>query len=250
MLSHLMGASNCADLRRMRQLEEEVAALSNKIERQQRHLRDGFVERDQKIERLTRSLAERISSEHEIAPADDGSAVLKATITELNKRLVHEAGRSERLEQRLQSMHDAEAARRLAERERDVLRAELDIVDRQLAGLVPEGAEGDAPPLQLAGLTVLYVGGRANQIPQLRALVERSGGSFMHHDGGIEHASALLPGLVSRCDLAVWPVDCVSHNAMTAAKRACQQSGKRFAALRASSVTSLLAVLTPSPAAQ
>jgi hypothetical protein len=46
-----MGATNCADLRRMGKLEDEVAAPNSKLERQQRHLRDGFTERDQKIGR-------------------------------------------------------------------------------------------------------------------------------------------------------------------------------------------------------
>jgi predicted phage gp36 major capsid-like protein len=65
MLSHLMGATNCADLHRMSVLEDENAALVARIERQQKQLRDGFVERDEKIQRLTRMLADKIQSETE-----------------------------------------------------------------------------------------------------------------------------------------------------------------------------------------
>src|SRR5215468_11191001 len=62
MLSHMVGAANRADIRRLRQLEEENAALSAKLEAQQRQLRDGFIARDEKIrllnEALSRALAE------------------------------------------------------------------------------------------------------------------------------------------------------------------------------------------------
>src|SRR5665213_3402908 len=60
MLSHLVGAANRADIRRLRQLEEDKAALEAKIQRQQLQLRDGFSERDRKIEELSTALAQRI----------------------------------------------------------------------------------------------------------------------------------------------------------------------------------------------
>ncbi len=95
-------------------------------------------------------------------------------------------------------------------------------------------------PSVLNGLTLLYVGGRAHLIPQLKNLVEQSNGEFLHHDGGLEHSPALLPGLISRADLAVFPVDCVSHEAVAALKRTCRQLDKRYVPLRTSSLTSLL----------
>ena len=120
MLSHLMGATNCADLQRMRQLEDENAALVAKLERQQAQLRDGFVERDKKIERLTNALAQKIQGESDRSlHADDGEAItLKATIADLNRRLARETGRRERLEQRQKDFEDAENGRRRAEAER------------------------------------------------------------------------------------------------------------------------------------
>ena len=246
MLSHLMGATNCADLQRMRQLEDENAALVGKLERQQKQLRDGFVERDEKLFRLTHALAEKIQSESDHAPGDDaGEATLfKATIADLNRRLARETSRLERLEQRQKAFEDTENARRRVEEERDALRAELEIIESQIGSALPGIAANPAAVLDLAGATILYVGGRANQVPQLRALVERSGGQLIHHDGGIEHAAALLPGLVGRSDVTVFPVDCVSHNAMTSAKRACQQSSKPYVALRTSSLACLLSSLT------
>ena len=104
-------------------------------------------------------------------------------------------------------------------------------------------AADPAGALDLGGLTVLYVGGRANQTPQLRNLVERTNGRFLHHDGGLEHSAALLPGLVSRADLAVFPVDCVSHDAVASLKRICRQMGKRYMPLRTASLACLLSGL-------
>src|SRR5262247_1577862 len=59
MLSHLVGAANRADIRRLRQLEDDNAALAATVARQQRQLRDGFTARDQTIRRLTEALARR-----------------------------------------------------------------------------------------------------------------------------------------------------------------------------------------------
>jgi hypothetical protein len=97
--------------------------------------------------------------------------------------------------------------------------------------------------LDLAGLQVLYVGGRANQVPQLKDLVERMGGSFAHHDGGVEHSTTLLPGLIARADVVLFPVDCISHLAMGTIKRHCRQAGKPYMPLRTASLASCLSGL-------
>jgi hypothetical protein len=245
MLSHIMGATNCADLQRMRQLEDENAALLGKLERQQKQLHDGFVERDTKIHSLTNALAEKIQNEAGHFPGDDTGGVntLKTTIADLNRRLSHETGRRERLEQRQKSFEDVEKRRRHAEDERDALRDEIAFIENQIASALPGIPASPIAKLNLAGATVLYVGGRSSHIPQLRALVEHGGGQFIHHDGGIEHAAALLSGLVGRSDITVFPVDCVSHNAMTSAKRARQQLSKPYVALRTSSLACLLSAL-------
>src|SRR5215471_4451072 len=79
--------------------------------------------------------------------------------------------------------------------------------------------------------------------PQLRVLAERSGASFLHHDGGIEERSGLLEAQLSRADVVLFPVDCVSHNAMATVKRVSRYAGKPYFALRSSGLTSLAAGL-------
>jgi hypothetical protein len=96
---------------------------------------------------------------------------------------------------------------------------------------------------ELNGLVVLYVGGRPNQTASMRAATERLGATFLHHDGGVENHPTLLPGLTSRSDVVLFPVDCISHDAANAVKALCRQAGKRYILLRSASVTSLLAAL-------
>jgi Uncharacterized protein conserved in bacteria (DUF2325) len=245
MLSHLVGAANRADIQRLRQLEAENAALAEKIERQQQQLRDGFTARDETIRHLNDALASRAVNAAAMPHAASDADALGQALAERDKRLARETARRERLEQRLaKATTERDEAKRAGEQaaaECAALRTELASVEGRIAALMPNGDEPDAAASALSGMTLLYVGGRASLIPQMKNLIELSDGQFLHHDGGLEHNPALLPGLVSRADLAVFPVDCVSHEAVAALKRLCRQSGKRYVPLRTSSLTSLLA---------
>jgi hypothetical protein len=147
-------------------------------------------------------------------------------------------------------LDDAMRARQRAERELEALRQELASIESRLAALLQAADSASPDGLDLDGLTVLYVGGRANQAPQLKALIESTKGRFLHHDGGIEHSAALLPGLVSRADIAVFPADCVSHDAVASVKRVCRQLGKPYIPLRTSSLACLLSGLAAARVAQ
>jgi septal ring factor EnvC (AmiA/AmiB activator) len=249
MLSHLVGAANRADIRRLRQLEEETAALTAKLERQQKQLRDGFTSRDETIRRLNEMLARKVVDELASplfgCAADAG--VLKEAFAELDRRLSHSTNVNAHLAKRLESasstLNETQRALQSSESERNALRQELASIETRIGALLQDEEGGSEAALDLQGLTVLYVGGRANQAPQLKRLVERTRGRFLHHDGGIEHNAALLPGLVSRADVAVFPVDCVSHDAAASVKRVCRQLGKRYVPLRSSSLTCLLSGL-------
>jgi hypothetical protein len=49
---------------------------------------------------------------------------------------------------------------------------------------------------------------------------------------------------VSRADVAFFPVDCVSHDAVSAVKRMCDQAARPYVPLRSSGLTCLLSALT------
>src|SRR5215468_4629522 len=104
MLSHLVGAANRADIRRLRQLENDNAALAATIARQQRQLRDGFTARDQTIRRLTEALASRAGEMVGEAAHDADGKALADALAEREKRLSQEVARRIALTQRLDKL--------------------------------------------------------------------------------------------------------------------------------------------------
>jgi hypothetical protein len=253
MLSHLVGAANRADIRRLRQLEEEKTALEAKVARQQTHLGDTLSARDRKIQDLTHALG-KMMAEREArdesgrvnggAVSDDGAIV--GVVAELERRLTMEARRREHAERRL-----VELSRRLAERDsrhaalarrEQELREELDTIEAALSPSA-KGECGRDEVIDLQGLSLLYVGGRASATAHLRGLAERHAATFLHHDGGIEDRDGLLAGLIHRSDAVLFPVDCISHRAVAAVKRLCRQAGKPYVPLRSAGMTSMLAAL-------
>ena len=249
MLSHLVGAANRADIRRLCQLESDKAKLEARLDRQQQALHEAVVTRDARIRELNQALARKITAETITDPSCTAgdSAVLRQVVSDLERRLASESRRRAASEARLavaQTVIGQERAARLkAEHDASTLRDELDAIE---ASLLPQcspqaGEAGGAPHVD--GVTLLYVGGRPNQVAHLRAVGERLGATFLHHDGGVEHHAQLLPGLTSRADLVLFPVDCISHDAAHAVKLLCRQTGKRFIPLRSASATSLLAAL-------
>jgi hypothetical protein len=241
MLSHLVGSANRADIRRLCALESEKTELEARLERQQEALHTAVATRDAQIQALRSALTARIVAEPVMPEAD---AALRGLVADLERRLAAETRRRTTLEERLaaaQTDRDTErAARFFAERERDAMRLELECVESSL--LLPDDS-ADAPAARLDGVVLLYVGGRPNQVTHMRAVVERLGATFLHHDGGVENHPNLLPGLTSRSGLVLFPVDCISHDAANAVKSLCRQGGKRFIPLRSASVTCLLSAL-------
>jgi hypothetical protein len=241
MLSHLIGSANRADIRRLCLLEADKVALETKLKRLQQALHQAVLIRDSQIGELRQALADRIVSNASIEPPANNKA-LHELVTDREHRLAAEIRRRTTLEDRLQAMRterDAErAARVAAETAFEALRQELDAIETSLTTF----PKGDAET-RLENVTLLYVGGRPNQVAPMRTVVERLGATFLHHDGGVENHQNLLPGLASRCDCALFPVDCISHDAANIVKSLCRQANKRFIPLRSASVTSLLAAL-------
>jgi len=242
MLSHLVGAANRADIRRLCELEEANGELTAKLDRQQNAFRDAVVSRDAMIAELRQALTQQVVVEPAVSR---DQAVMQDLVADLERRLAAETRRAavlaERLAQAKAAAAEQRVAREAAERENAELRRELEFVE----GALPTGdAKPPAPAHpRLDGVTLLYVGGHPHQVAHLRGVAEAAGATFLHHDGGIEHHLNLLAGLASQADLVVFPVDCVSHHAAQVAKQLCRQGQKRFIPLRSASATSLLAAL-------
>jgi hypothetical protein len=243
MLSHLVGRSVRADLRRLAQLEAEVSARDIVIAEQEARIR--ALSEDKGA--LTRTLAAqdaetvRPAGPVDIAPVIRQQEDVIATLRERAGRAeAHAAALAERrAELERASLLLAEEVRATAERE-EALRAERDALEAELARTLDDETDRPHP---LVGQQLLYVGGRPRQVAQARRLVERRGGTLLAHDGGVEESTTLLPGLVARADLILFPVDCVSHDAAGTVKRCCREADKRFVPLRSAGLAGVLSVI-------
>src|SRR5262245_1202984 len=248
MLSHLVGAANRADIRRLRELEIENVGLRDKVARQQSQLRDAVVSRDATIANLTETLSRLISlSSRTRVPAAPDDETTVRLVNGLRRRLTSEALARERLAKRLERVAgelDLERRQHHAlMRNSAELQDELTGVEQSLSRLFSQTQPSAIPVAHLAGLTLLYVGGHAHSISQLRRVSEELGASFLHHDGGIDDRGGLLASQVARADRVYFPVDHVSHNAMIAVKRVARQLGKRYIPLRSSGLSSFVLAL-------
>jgi hypothetical protein len=254
MLSHLVGAANRADIRRLAMLETERDVLTLKVEKQQAQLHEAIVTREVTIRRLNDVLAGTIAHESRDCPSTPSQvdtneiSALRALVTDLQRRLSTELRRCEHAEQRHDTVRialtEANAALRTAHDESQHLREELDAAEAQLSTATGDNSEAQSNlPAILKGDRLLYVGGRIRQIPHIRAFVEAAQAEFLQHDGGVEERKGLLVGMVARADAVFFPVDCISHDAASLLKRLCRQAAKPYVRLRSASLTSFLVAL-------
>ena len=80
--------------------------------------------------------------------------------------------------------------------------------------------------VDLQSRSILCVGGRPASVPLYRHIVERTGGRFLHHDGGEEHSVARLDATLAAADLVICQTGCISHNAYWRVKDHCKRTGK------------------------
>ena len=162
-----MGAANRADIRRLRQLEIENAALRDEVARQQNQLRDAVVSRDATIAKLTEALSRLISlSSLTRAPAAPDDETTVRLVSDLRRRLTYQASARARVVKRLEKVTaelDLERRQHHAlMRNSAELQVELAGVERSLSRLFPGSQPAAIPVAHLAGLTLLYVGGHAH----------------------------------------------------------------------------------------
>jgi hypothetical protein len=244
MLSHLVGAANRADIRRLVALEQDNAELRQRLDRQQARSHETLEERDRTIDRLEKALAH---AEGLRANADGGSTAAHREDAEAAGSLI--ALQTERRERAEQAAAMAvESARQLQET-LDHLREHAMTLGRELAAAENQlrewGSDDGAGALDphLRGRRILYVGGRPSSTPTIRDLVLRYGGEFQRHDGGFEDRKGLLASAVAWAQLVVFPVDCVDHDSVGNLKRLCARQGVGYLPLRSAGVGSFAAAL-------
>ncbi|KWI50738.1 peptidase [Burkholderia pseudomultivorans] len=249
MLSHLVGAANRADIRRLVALEEDNAALHAKLDRQQARLQEISQQRDAALDALdawrARQDAQPTADESRLR---DEVRELREALALRDERLALHTSRREAAEQRIAAEQASARAMRARLDELmtmvKTLRAEASALERAVQMSSDDPSERAADSLSmLRGKRVVYVGGRPGSNRAIRRIVETSGGEMTVHDGGIEERKGLLAAALPGANLVVFPVDCIDHDSMNQLKRICERSHVAYYPLRTASVASFVELI-------
>jgi hypothetical protein len=249
MLQHQAGANVRIDVARFTAVLDENAVLTRELGRAQERSTRVLAEKSAEIARLTtlhvRVQADNITKESRIAFMTEDLATLKASNPALDA--------STRLQKKLDQMAVRQAE---LEAQNAALRHKVTTAAKALEALnaEPLHATKPAPPddaehtaarvspvtLYLKQKTVLCVGGRTGNIANYRDLIERVGGRFAHHDGGLEDNQSVLDASLAAADLVICQTGCISHNAYWKVKDFCKRTGKRCVFVENHSASSLV----------
>ncbi|MDP3651438.1 MAG: DUF2325 domain-containing protein [Rhodoferax sp.] len=246
MLQHQAGATARIDVAKFHALLGENAVLTRELGKVQERSTRLISEKSAEIERLgaqlVRARAESIGKDSRIAFLSEDLAAIKASRPDAD------------LGARLQKKMDQMAYRQtelesLCTELRQKLASTSKILDGMGSESARAGIPGMAEPLELRTSpvtvylhqkTVLCVGGRSGSIASYRDVVERVGGRFAHHDGGLEDSQSILDSSLAAADLVICQTGCISHNAYWKVKDFCKRTGKRCVFVENPSASSLV----------
>lgn len=246
MIQHQVGTGARADLKALQHLRAENGELRRQVEALRQ---DAEAARNEKAgetralgERLTELRAEQAGRDACIARLSADLGKLRDSVPELRQRQAL-ARRAEDAEARATAL--VAQCREQAEM-LDRLRRRLDEQEKA-AELATESATASNPPAELPrtgpsesldGKCVLCVGGRSGAVDGYREAVERQGGRFLHHDGGLEESLHRIDGVLATADLVICQAGCISHNAYWRVKEQCKRTGKPCLFVKRSGVSS------------
>ncbi|MDL2269598.1 DUF2325 domain-containing protein [Desulfosarcina sp. OttesenSCG-928-A07] len=237
---------------RMADLEETVTRLTDTLTQERRQYRQDKGLWDQEKKELNRDMALlRTSQAKHVSSSETQSARepmmdMKAVqVQALQDQISTLQGQLRAAHARLDEQAEQEKQWRA---EQGKLSDEIAVLEKMIAHFSSGTAPCETcssqntqkcPGLDLCGKTVLYVGGHHKMVARYRQLVEQCGGRFVHHDGGKETSRSLLPKMLLTADAVVCPIDCISHDACTRAKKMCKRYQKPFVPMRSSGLSAL-----------
>ncbi len=249
MIQHQAGATVRADVEALKKLSRVHATLRNDYEKlKERHAKsqvDYAVQALQLTRQLEASRVECTSQSARIAALEsdvqkscqgDGVAVqsrgvMVQRIGELSLR-VREL--EAKLEQQPGTAEDAVRAE-ATKVEAGIVRTKAKVASSDTQ--VDEVIE-DTTKTSLQNQAIACIGGRSSAVAAYRALVERCGAKFVHHDGGTEESFHRLDSVLATADLVICQTGCINHNAYGMVKEYCKRTGKRCLYLENPSVSS------------
>lgn len=232
MLQHQVGMATRVELARFEALIDENAVLARELGAAQERTSRLAAEQQRRIEQLeaeaVRLRGELLARDMRLAQQQERMQALTAAAPDLAPRHAL-AQDNQRLGEALRDARRELQRLRLAAEAPPALRAESPATPTTAeAPAACEPAARSAPVIPiLADRAVLCVGGRSASVPAYRQLIERTGGRFLHHDGGTEDSPARLDATLAAADLVICQTGCVSHDAYWRVKDHCRRTGKR-----------------------
>ncbi|MHA7602308.1 DUF2325 domain-containing protein [Alicycliphilus sp. T452] len=246
MLQHQAGAAVRVDVARVNELVKENGVLGRELGRVQERCTRVIGEKSAEIERLNAQLVQQraiaIGKDSRIAfltqdlerlraslPDYEDTSKLRRKLEQLGARLAGLEAQNARLRQQL---GEAQYLQGL----------------REAAPAPAAEHRGDAPrespvTFHFKEKTVLCVGGRNGNVSSYRDVVEKAGGHFAHHDGGLEDKQGALDSVLAAADLVICQTGCISHNAYWRVKDFCKRTGKQCVFVENPSTSSLTRTL-------
>ncbi|OSM01381.1 hypothetical protein MAIT1_01319 [Magnetofaba australis IT-1] len=248
MLSHLHGANARARLTQQADAQQAQEQLRAEVEALKTRLHQTVRDRDANLLRLreeNRALQARLDLLNTRAERDQQAESAESALMLQGAVQAMERLEGERAVLKMDLTAERERADLLMQRA-DEMEQERDALESAIQTLLAPTCENSgacdgkqcAHP-DLKGRCLLYVGGVTHLRGRYRDLVKRYNGRLIHHDGGVGDGAARLESLMSRADLVICPVDCVSHDACLRSKKYCKHNGKPFISLRSSGLASL-----------
>ncbi|HEY9066300.1 MAG TPA: DUF2325 domain-containing protein [Burkholderiaceae bacterium] len=257
MLQHQIGVAQRVDVRRFDALAAANDALTRELADAQRR---GMRAAAEQAQRNEAQQADIVTLRAEVIARDTVIAQLRGELHEAAARTSpgqaeRDARRIEALERALQrAQFEIERERRRADELGTALaaaraagRTPLPATDDTTGAVEDAATDGPSAPT-LTERSVLCVGGRPASVPIYRDLIERTGGRFLHHDGGDEDGTAKLDATLAAADLVICQAGCISHGAYWRVKDHCKRTGKRCVFVESPSASGLkraLAALQP-----
>ena len=234
MLQHQVGMATRVALERFEALIDENAVLARELAGAQARSMRQTAAHAQGAEAaeaaLMRLRAQAIGRETEIAHLNERFAALEAAAPDLRTRfdLAREChAHTDRIQELQRALLRAQQDAERQSRRADDATADASALRRAKAANSPAAAGLAAASDAFSDRAILCVGGRPASVPGYRQLIERTGGRFLHHDGGEEDNASRLDATLAAADLVICQTGCVSHDAYWRVKDHCKRTGKR-----------------------
>ncbi|WEF33379.1 DUF2325 domain-containing protein [Pseudoduganella chitinolytica] len=244
MIQHQAGACTRADLQRFNTIVDENASLARELAKlQQRNAAmqlERTAEQDRHAAALMQLRAQLVGRDSIVDSLRTELEQLRNAIPglETRERLAHRLAQTDERERALRGQI-ADLRKQLLEAQAQ-LEAATPSAPAQEPAAVPAVVEHIIRlPIRLAERSVLCVGGRSGNVATYRAMIEKAGAQFAHHDGGLEDNAGKLEASLAAADLVICQTGCISHSAYWRVKDFCKRTGKRCVFIDNPSISSL-----------